>query len=103
MSYYIIYQLTLSQLQKSTTPQPQPSPKPRPSRSPQPKPRVTPPQPKPRPPPPTTSDGRIDLDALEFDEFNLSDEDIAILASQMGDNKVSILSSYYIVCMLLLL
>ena len=65
-----------------------PKPKPRPLQ-----PNAPPPQPKPRPPPPTASDGRIDLDAPEFDEFNLSDEDIAILASQMDSHSTTIVSN----------
>jgi coiled-coil and C2 domain-containing protein 1 len=66
---------------KTETQPPPPRPKPRQQ--------TTPPQAKPRPkaPPPTTSDGRIDLDAPEFDEFNLSDEDMAMLAAQMGDDS----------------
>ena len=66
---------------------PAPQPKPHPVQQ------TTPPQPKPHPKsPPTTSDGRIDLDAPEFDEFNLSEEDIAMLAAQMDSHKASMVS-----------
>ena len=61
---------------------------------PKPRPQAPPPQPKPRPrSPPTTSDGGIDLDTPEFDEFNLSDEDMAMLAAQM--DSANSVSDYY--------
>ena len=50
------------------------------------------PKPKPRPPaqskpPPTLPSGMIDLDAEEFDEFNLSDEDLAAMAAMLVDDR----------------
>ena len=72
---------------------PAPKPKPRP-----PQPKAPPTQPKPRPSAtPTTSDGRIDLDAPEFDEFNLSDEDLAMLAAQMDSHTTSQVSHMTVV------
>ena len=54
-------------------------------------PHATPPRPKPCPHlPPTTSEGRVDLDAPEFDEFNLSEEDMATLAAQFTDDRVKV-------------
>jgi len=48
------------------------------------------PVPKPRTkPPPMTSGGMIDLDDPEFDEFNLTDEDIAAMAATMVDDRES--------------
>ncbi len=63
---------------------------------PQPKPRSSPPKPKPHPPaqPPRSqpthsmgADGRLDLDASEFDEFNLTDEDFEAMAAAMVDDR----------------
>ena len=46
------------------------------------------PKPHPKPqPPPMTSGGLIDLDDPEFDEFNLSEEDIAAMAASMVDDR----------------
>lgn len=64
--------------------QPKPSPSsipPQPQAPPKPKPRVV------AAPPPLTADGRIDLNAPEFDEFNLSEEDLASMASAMTDDR----------------
>ena len=58
---------------------------------------ATPPRPKPRPQaPPTTSEGRVDLDAPEFDEFNLSEDDIATLAAQFMDDTVKVSMCMYV-------
>ena len=40
--------------------------------------------------PPTTSDGHVNLDAPEFDEFILSEEDMATLAAQLTDDRVKV-------------
>ena len=50
------------------------------------------PKPKPRPPaqskpPPTLPSGMIDLDDEEFDEFNLSEEDLAAMAAMLVDDR----------------
>ncbi len=69
---------------------PQPKPKSGPgSVPPQPQPKH-PPQPKPRavaPPPPLRADGKVDLDAPEFEEFTLSEEDLAALAGSVQDDR----------------
>lgn len=63
-------------------PKPGPSPVPGPAPAPKPKPRPT--QSK---PPPTLPSGMIDLDSEEFDEFNLSEEDMAAMAAMLVDDR----------------
>ena len=61
-----------------------PDPSPAPVSAPAPKPKPRPAQSK---PPPTLPSGMIDLDAEEFDEFNLSDEDLAAMAAMLVDDR----------------
>ena len=70
----------------ATKPNPGPVPIPAPVTAPNPV-----PKPKPRPahskPPPSLPSGMIDLDAEEFDEFNLSEDDLAAMAAMLVDDR----------------
>ena len=59
-----------------------PGPSPVPAPAPKPKPRSSPSK-----PPPTLPGGMIDLDSEEFDEFNLSEEDLAAMAAMLVDDR----------------
>ena len=59
-----------------------PVPAPAPAAAPKPKPRSSPSK-----PPPTLPGGMIDLDSEEFDEFNLSEEDLAAMATMLVDDR----------------
>ncbi len=65
------------------------APSPRQQAPPKPSPRQpAPPKPSPRQQaPPTKPDGMVDLDAPEFDEFNLSEDDIAAMAAAFVDDR----------------
>ena len=65
------------------SPVPVPAPASMPAHAPKPKPR-SPAQSK---PPPTLPGGMIDLDAEEFDEFNISEEDLATMAAMLVDDR----------------
>ena len=61
---------------------PGPSPVPVPAPAPKPKPRAAPSKPA-----PVLPSGMIDLDSEEFDEFNLSEEDLASMAAMLVDDR----------------
>ena len=61
---------------------PGPSPVPVPAAAPKPKPRAAPSK-----PPPTLPSGMVDLDSEEFDEFNISEEELAAMASMFVDDR----------------
>ena len=74
--------LTRPPLASVTKPGPSPVPVPVSAPAPKPKPRSSPSK-----PPPTLPSGMIDLDSEEFDEFNLTEEDLAAMADMFVDDR----------------
>lgn len=74
--------LTRPPLASVTKPGPSPAPAPSSAPAPKPKPRSTPSKPT-----PTLPSGMIDLDSEEFDEFNLTEEDLAVMADMFVDDR----------------